>query len=63
MVSRLSDYSRIRRIRVVRIFPNTESCPRPVRALAVETHCHLNMDYPSVLKKEAIRDAARPQAQ
>ena len=54
-----------RRTRVVRIFPNAESCLRLVRALAVETHenwleahRYLNMDYLKELKKEALRQAA-----
>jgi transposase-like protein len=37
MLERLNEEIR-RRTRVVRIFPNTESCLRLVRALAVETH-------------------------
>ena len=37
MLERLNEEIR-RRTRVVRIFPNTESCLRLIRALAVETH-------------------------
>ena len=54
-----------RRTRVARIFPSAESCLRPVRTLAVETHedwledhRYLNMDTPRELKKEALRTAA-----
>ena len=54
-----------RRTHVVRIFPNTESCLRLVRALAVETHenwlegtRYLNMQHLSEHKKEALRQAA-----
>ena len=54
-----------RRTRVVRIFPNTESCLRLVRALAVETHedwleanRYLNMELLREHKKEAMRTAA-----
>ena len=54
-----------RRTHVVRIFPNTESCLRLVRALAVETHenwleCtrYLNMQHLVEHKKEALRQAA-----
>jgi putative transposase len=50
---------------VVRIFPNTESCLRLVRALAVETHenwlegtRYLNMQHLFEHKKEALRQAA-----
>ena len=52
-----------RRTHVVRIFPNTESCLRLVRALAVETHenwleaiRYLNMDHLAEHKKERMRD-------
>lgn len=51
-----------RRTHVVRIFPNTESCLRLIRALAVEMHenwieaiRYLNMDYLREHKKEALR--------
>jgi len=54
-----------RRTHVVRIFPNTESCLRLVRALAVETHenwlegtRYLNMQHLYERKKEALRKAA-----
>jgi transposase-like protein len=54
-----------RRTRVVRIFPNAESCLRLVRALAVEMHenwleatRYLNMDHLKELKKEALRALA-----
>jgi putative transposase len=53
------------RTRVVRIFPNAESCLRLVRALAVEMHenwleatRYLNMDHLKELKKEALRALA-----
>ncbi len=64
MLERLNEEIK-RRTRVVRIFPNGESCLRLVRALAVETHenwleahRYLNMDYLRELKKEALRQAA-----
>jgi len=54
-----------RRTHVVRIFPNTESCLRLVRALAVETHenwlegtRYLNMQHLFEHKKEALQQAA-----
>lgn len=54
-----------RRTRVVRIFPNGESCSRLVRALAVETHeswleakRYLNMGDLRVQKKLQLREAA-----
>ena len=54
-----------RRSRVVRIFPNVESCLRLIRALCVETHengleahRYLNMDDLRELKKKALRKAA-----
>src|SRR6516225_5630041 len=54
-----------RRTHVVRIFPNTESCLRLVRALAVEMHenwleatRYLNMDHLKEHKKEALRALA-----
>ena len=50
MLERLNEETK-RRTRVVRIFPNEESCLRLIRALAVETHegwleasRYLNMD-------------------
>jgi putative transposase len=54
-----------RRTLVVRIFPNTSSCLRLVRALAVEMHenwieaiRYLNMEYLKEHKKEQLRRAA-----
>jgi putative transposase len=54
-----------RRTLVVRIFPNTSSCLRLVRALAVEMHenwieaiRYLNMEYLKEHKKEQLRGAA-----
>jgi putative transposase len=51
-----------RRTNVVRIFPNTDSCLRLIRALAVEMHenwieavRYLNMEYLREHKKEALR--------
>jgi len=51
-----------RRTHVVRIFPNTDSCLRLIRALAVEMHenwieavRYLNMEYLKEHKKEALR--------
>lgn len=53
------------RTRVVRIFPNTESCLRLVRALCVETHetwlednRYLNMDLLEEQRRERLRAAA-----
>ena len=50
---------------MVRIFPGAESCPRLVRALAVETHetwlaavRYLTMEHPREHKKEALRALA-----
>jgi putative transposase len=64
MLERLNEEIK-RRTHVVRIFPNTESCLRLVRALCVETHenwleahRYLNMDYLREMKKEALRQAA-----
>ena len=64
MLERLNEEIR-RRTRVVRIFPNHDSCLRLIRALAVETHedwleanRYLNMDYLKELKKEQLRKAA-----
>jgi putative transposase len=54
-----------RRTHVVRIFPNTESCLRLVRALAVEAHenwleaiRYLNMEHLREHKKQMLRQAA-----
>ncbi len=54
-----------RRTRVVRIFPNAESCLRLMRTLCVETHeawlkdsRYLNMMLLAEQKKEALRRAA-----
>jgi len=54
-----------RRTHVVRIFPNSESCLRLVRALAVETHenwleatRYLNMEHLKEHKKQALRALA-----
>ena len=64
MLERLNEEIR-RRPYVVRIFPNTESCLRLVRALAVETHenwmeanRYINMDDLREHKKLALRQAA-----
>jgi hypothetical protein len=64
MLERLNEEIR-RRTYVVRIFPNTESCLRLVRALAVETHenwmeanRYINMDDLREHKKLALRNAA-----
>lgn len=64
MLERLNEEIR-RRTYVVRIFPNTESCLRLVRALAVETHenwmeanRYINMDDLREHKKIALRKAA-----
>ena len=61
MLERLNEEIR-RRTRVVRIFPNQESCLRLVRALAVETHegwleehRYLNMALLVEQKKEQMR--------
>jgi transposase-like protein len=64
MLERLNEEIK-RRTRVVRIFPNGESCLRLVRALAVETHenwleanRYLNMDDLREQKKLQLREAA-----
>ncbi len=64
MLERLNEEIR-RRTYVVRIFPNTDSCLRLVRALAVETHenwmeanRYLNMDDLREHKKIALKQAA-----
>ena len=56
-----------RRTRVVRIFPNPESCLRLVRALCAETHerwlkdhRYLNMEYLKEQRKELMQAAAWP---
>jgi putative transposase len=61
MLERLNEEIR-RRTRVVRIFPNLESCLRLVRALAVEIHegwleasRYLTMDLLREHKKEQLR--------
>lgn len=64
MLERLNEEIR-RRTYVVRIFPNTASCCRLVRALAVETHenwleahRYINMDDLKEMKKMQLREAA-----
>ena len=64
MLERLNEELK-RRTLVVRIFPNTESCLRLVRALAVEVHenwieatRYLNMEFLREHKKEILRKAA-----
>ena len=64
MLERVNEEIR-RRTRVVRIFPNRDSCLRLVRALAVETHedwleanRYLNIDFLKELRKEQLREAA-----
>ena len=64
MLERLNEEIK-RRTRVVRIFPNAESCLRLVRALCVETHeawlednRYLNMALLAEQKKELLRLAA-----
>jgi putative transposase len=61
MLERLNEEIK-RRTRVVRIFPNTESCLRLIRALAVETHegwleehRYLNMQLLAEHKREQLR--------
>jgi len=64
MLERLNEEIK-RRTRVVRIFPNAESCLRLIRALCVETHetwledsRYLNMTLLAEQKKELLRLAA-----
>jgi transposase-like protein len=64
MLERLNEEIK-RRTRVVRIFPNAESCLRLIRALCVEIHetwledsRYLNMTLLAEQKKEALRLAA-----
>ena len=64
MLERLNEEIK-RRTLVVRIFPNTESCLRLIRALCVETHetwlednRYLNMTFLTEQKKELLRLAA-----
>jgi putative transposase len=64
MLERLNEEIK-RRTRVVRIFPNGDSCLRLIRALAVETHenwleanRYLNMDDLKEQKKLLLREAA-----
>ncbi|NMG01237.1 IS256 family transposase [Aromatoleum toluolicum] len=64
MLERLNEEIK-RRTHVVRIFPNTDSCLRLIRALCVETHeswlednRYLNMTLLVEQKKEALRLAA-----
>jgi putative transposase len=61
MLERLNEEIR-RRTRVVRLFPNVESCLRRVRALAVETHedwiedtRYLSMEVRREHQKEQLR--------
>jgi len=61
MLERFNEEIR-RRTRVVRIFPNADSCLRLVRAMAAETHegwlednRYVNMDLLRELKKEQLR--------
>ena len=61
MLERLNEEIK-RRTRVVRIFPNSDSCLRLIRALAVETHegwleehRYLNMDLLTEHKRELLR--------
>ena len=64
MLERLNEEIK-RRTHVVRIFPNTKSCLRLIRALCVETHeswledaRYLNMTLLAEQKKELLRLAA-----
>ena len=54
-----------RRTHIVRVFPNTQSCLRLVRALAIETHedwleanRYLNMIHLRELPRDRLRMAA-----
>lgn len=54
-----------RRTRIIRVFPNADSCLRLVRALAVEIHedwqegvRYLNMDFLKEHRRESLRKAA-----
>lgn len=64
MLERLNEEIR-RRTRVVRIFPNGESCLRLIRALAVETHenwieahRYLDMELLKESKKQVFLEEA-----
>ena len=64
MLERLNEEIK-RRTRVVRIFPNSESCLRLVRALCVETHeawledkRYLNMELLKEQRREQLRQVA-----
>lgn len=64
MLERLNEEIK-RRTHVVRIFPNSQSCLRLIRALCVEVHetwleanRYLNMDFLAEQKKEQLRLAA-----
>ena len=64
MLERLNEEIK-RRTLVVRIFPNTESCLRLIRALCVETHetwlednRYLTMTFLAEQKKELLRLAS-----
>ena len=64
MLKRLNEAIK-RRTRVVRIFPNTESCLRLVRTLCVETHetwlednRYLNMELLKEQRRERLRQTA-----
>ena len=64
MLERLNEEIK-RRTRVVRIFPNTASCLRLIRALCVETHeawlednRYLNMDLLKEHRREQLQQAA-----
>ena len=61
MLERLNEEIK-RRTRVVRIFPNADSCLRLVRALAIESHenwieatRYLNMDLLKEYRKESAQ--------
>ena len=64
MLERLNEEIKLR-TRVVRIFPNRDSCLRLIRALAIETHENwieatrdLNMSFLQEQKKESLRNTA-----